>query len=130
MIVAGRWNFVGGYLANLDWMNVARGNCAAHLSGDTVPASDLPSVQLQISEERGVIGAVGAAHADRCDLAPHHRAEEGGFAASADQGHDLRGTKPGNSQNSWRDWAVVLVVEFCQNGHFIALYSYNRNIFS
>ena len=47
-------------------------DCAAHLNGDSVPPSKLPSVQLQISEERGVIGAVGAAHANRFDLASHH----------------------------------------------------------
>src|SRR5260221_7183040 len=70
-------------------MKIAPAQRAAQLSSDTVPASKLLPVQLQISEEGGVTAPVSAAQADGLKLAQHHRAEEDGPPSSAGEGDQL-----------------------------------------
>src|SRR6267143_1275764 len=79
--------------ASLRRQHVASPDRAVRLRRDTVPASKLLSVELQISEERGVERAVSATHANGLNLPQHHRTEEGALAASADEGDHLGRSK-------------------------------------
>jgi hypothetical protein len=74
----------------------------SRIGGKPVPLPELLPVQLQIGEQRGVIGAVNAAHADGLDLAANHGAEESEFAASTNKGHPLPRTITGDGQFAWR----------------------------